>query len=400
MSLALFTQIASAVEPFVMMIVVAALSVHALRTAWFLLGAHLERRNTARSRSFSKLHPEKFHPDKISSDAEQRVFVSVIVPARNEEATIERCIRALMANTYPAFEVVVVNDRSTDRTGEILSSLQAEFSRLRVHNAIEDNTNPNLKGKPRALHQGIEQSRGELVMMTDADCAVAPTWITATVAIFADASVGLAPSFTVTTDDTLFARIQALEWAINNTMAMGGIGWKQPLGCFGNNLTVRRSVYDALGGYPRIAFSLTEDLALLQAVSATDWHVRYICDRRTKAVTLPCETAGEFIKQHRRWVLGGKALGWRAVLFVGSSALMWLAILTAALAGRLDVVALLAGVRMLLDFAIVWPTLQELDITRLTWWFPLAMPFFQILELMVPFFVLKPTVEWKGQIMR
>jgi cellulose synthase/poly-beta-1,6-N-acetylglucosamine synthase-like glycosyltransferase len=385
--------IGSVIEVYVGTLVAAALSIHALRTAWFLLGAHTERGNITRSRSLSR------DVSRINTTSSEP-FVSVIVPARNEEATIERCIRALMANAYSHYEVLVVNDRSTDRTGEVLSYLQAEFPSLRVHNAIDDTSNPNLKGKPRALHQGIERSSGTIVMMTDADCAVEPTWIAATVEVFADASVGLVPSFTVTTENTAFARIQALEWAINNTMAMAGIGWKQPLGCFGNNLAVRRSVYDALGGYPRIAFSLTEDLALLQAVSKTSWQVRYICDHRTKAVTLPCETAGEFIKQHRRWVLGGKALGGRAALFVGSSVLMWAAIAAVAVAGRLDLVGLLAVVRMLLDFSIVWPTLQELDLTRLTWWFPLAMPFFQVLELMAPFFILKPTVEWKGQIMR
>ena len=59
-------------------------------------------------------------------------LVSVLVPARNEERVIERCVRSLLDQRYPKFEVIVLNDRSTDRTGEILDRLAAEDGRLRV----------------------------------------------------------------------------------------------------------------------------------------------------------------------------------------------------------------------------------------------------------------------------
>src|SRR5688572_28610462 len=59
--------------------------------------------------------------------------VSVVIPARNEEHNIEQCVRSVMANIYTGtFELVVVNDRSTDRTGEILNELRREFPSLIV----------------------------------------------------------------------------------------------------------------------------------------------------------------------------------------------------------------------------------------------------------------------------
>jgi cellulose synthase/poly-beta-1,6-N-acetylglucosamine synthase-like glycosyltransferase len=396
------------------------LGAYSLRTCLFVIGAWLERKKSAALlQATSTQRSIQIAPE--DTLGQQTSSVSVIVPARNEELTIASAVRSLMASEYAAdkLEIVVVNDRSTDRTSNILSDLQQEFSShrhptLRVHNTIEDNANNNLRGKTRALHQGIERSTGEIIMMTDADCTVKPQWIREIVTVFADPTVGLAPSFTVidTSDSVIhqrpwlklwnryFQRVQALEWITNHTMASAGVAFGQPLGCFGNNLSIRRSVYNELGGYPAIPFSLTEDLALLQAVSRTSWKVRYVCSFHTQVRTHACSTMGEFIKQHRRWVLGGKALGWRGVLFVFSSALLWLALLACAAAGRWELAGMLIGARVLLDGVVAAPSLHILRQMRLLLWLPAATPFFLLLELAVPFFLLKSSVEWKGQMMR
>jgi cellulose synthase/poly-beta-1,6-N-acetylglucosamine synthase-like glycosyltransferase len=408
-------------------VVVLGVSIHALRTAIFLVGANIERRR------YLRLQTATAPPDALPT-AHKPLRVSVVVPARNEEENIERCVRSLAASQYPSglWELIVVNDRSSDRTGEILRRLQTEFSMLIVHEITEsslansqknaqesaqDNirtTNlnhpptTNLQGKPRALHQGIERSSGDIVMMTDADCVIEPTWIANIVRVFEQAAageeVGLVPSFTViqTFDGaafTPFHKMQALEWIMNHTMASAGVGLKQPLGCFGNNLSIRRTVYDELGGYARIPFSVTEDLALLQAVAHTRWRIRYVCDRAAKVATLPCPDWLAFLKQHRRWALGGQALGWRAAFFVVSSAAMWLAMLVALLAGRWELFVLVAAARLVLDASVAVPSLVILDMKPLAWWLPVAVPFFLLVELIIPFFLLTPRVEWKGQIL-
>lgn len=95
-------------------------------------------------------------------------LVSVLVPARNEERRILRvCLRSILAQDYGNFEVVAVNDRSTDETGAILRELAAGDERLRVVEGVEPPR--GWLGKPYALQQALEASRGEWVLMADAD---------------------------------------------------------------------------------------------------------------------------------------------------------------------------------------------------------------------------------------
>lgn len=367
-------------------LVISAIAVYSLRTLVFMLGASRERRKRIAYNA-----PSDFTP-----------FVSVVVPARNEENNIEHCVRSLMQSDYPreCFEVVVVNDRSTDRTGEILGALHEQFPNVIVHNTIDDRTNTNLQGKPRAVHQGIMRSQGEFILMTDADCAVPPTWISAIAHTFQNPRIGLIASYTLAKGERFFDVLQMLEWLINNTMASAGVALGQPLGCFGNNLSVRRSVYDELGGYPKIRFSVTEDLALLQAVTRAGYEARYICARETKIETLPCPDVATFIKQHHRWVNGGKALGWRGAVFVISSVAMWLGIGAALLSASWSLLLLLLLVRTVADMALTYPAFRELGMTSKVVLMPLAEPFFLLVELMTPFLGLKSSVEWKGQVLR
>ncbi|MGZ8710519.1 MAG: glycosyltransferase, partial [Thermoanaerobaculia bacterium] len=102
--------------------------------------------------------------------------VSVIIPARDEERMIERTVRAFLAQTYPEVEIVVVNDRSVDRTGEIL----ARFETLIV--VDNEEPPPGWLGKPWALHQGSRHATGELLLFVDADVIYEPDAITSAVA--------------------------------------------------------------------------------------------------------------------------------------------------------------------------------------------------------------------------
>ncbi len=365
-----------------------AASVYLVRTLIFVLGVILARRKQVQYGTNTGFQP----------------FVSVVVPARNEEGNIERCVRSLMQSTYPstAFEVIIVNDRSEDRTGEILSGLQAEFPHLVVHNTTvnEGEQKSNLQGKPRAVHQGIMRSRGEVVCMTDADCEIPPTWIRAIATMYARPEVGLVAAFTLVSGNRFFDKLQMLEWTINNTMASAGVGLKQPLGCFGNNLSVRRSVYEALGGYERIRFSVTEDLALLQAVFHAGHEVCYVCSAETGIQTMPCPDLASFSKQHQRWVNGGKALGWRGQIFVVSSVLVWIGIVLALLQSSWLLALGLVAVRIVANMALTLPSFATLRMKSRLWMMPLAEPFFLLIELAMPFWAMKSSVEWKGQILR
>lgn len=95
-------------------------------------------------------------------------FISILVPARNEEENIEGCIRSLLALNYPHFEVLVLDDGSTDSTYSILCRLRDQDYKLRV---LVGSTLPDgWYGKPHACWQLANAAKGEYLLMTDADC--------------------------------------------------------------------------------------------------------------------------------------------------------------------------------------------------------------------------------------
>ncbi|MBV8545780.1 MAG: glycosyltransferase [Acidobacteria bacterium] len=105
-------------------------------------------------------------------------LVSVIIPARDEAHIIERTVRAFLAQTYANLEVIVVNDRSADGTGDIVRSI--DDVRLTVIDGVEPPA--GWLGKPWALHQGSRAARGALLLFVDADVVYAPAAIRAAAA--------------------------------------------------------------------------------------------------------------------------------------------------------------------------------------------------------------------------
>jgi len=107
-------------------------------------------------------------------------LVSMVVPARNEERNVEAAARSLLAQKYPALEIIAVEDRSTDRTGPILDALSSGDARLRVVHITE--LPPGWLGKNHALALGAAAARGEWLLFADADIIMAPDAVSRAVA--------------------------------------------------------------------------------------------------------------------------------------------------------------------------------------------------------------------------
>jgi chlorobactene glucosyltransferase len=102
-------------------------------------------------------------------------LVSVLIPARNEERNIERCLNSLRNQIYKNYEILVINDNSTDNTSAILTRIAAEDPRVRVFNGRP--LPEDWYGKPFALHQLSQHAKGDLLLFTDADTVHSPASI-------------------------------------------------------------------------------------------------------------------------------------------------------------------------------------------------------------------------------
>ncbi len=103
-----------------------------------------------------------------TEDEQQAPLLSIVVAAKDEESNIEGCLRSLLDQDYPNFELIVVNDRSSDRTGDIIKRIAEEDPRVRVLHIAE--LPDGWCGKNHAMQRGIELAGGEWICMTDADC--------------------------------------------------------------------------------------------------------------------------------------------------------------------------------------------------------------------------------------
>jgi len=106
-------------------------------------------------------------PPQLPSSMLKWPKVSIIVPACNEENHIEAAIRSRLALDYPNLEIIALNDRSTDRTGQILDNMARHDERLKVVHIHQ--VPDGWLGKVHALHQGVKQASGEWYLFTDAD---------------------------------------------------------------------------------------------------------------------------------------------------------------------------------------------------------------------------------------
>ena len=195
-------------------------------------------------------------------------LVSVVIPARNEERNVERCLRSITATTYPAVEIIVVNDHSTDGTGDIARAIAAHDGRVRVID------NPDLPadwfGKQWACATGASHARGSLICFTDADTMHAPDLLTRSVNAMLSRNADLLSIAGTQEMRSFWERVLQPQVFYVLTLRYGGTEHvsharrAEDVIANGQCLFVRRTTYEALGGHAAVRNTVAEDLAMAQ----------------------------------------------------------------------------------------------------------------------------------------
>ena len=190
------------------------------------------------------------------------VRCSVIVAARDEEARLEETVRHLLAQRHVAVDVIVVDDRSADATGDILRRLASEDARVR---AIRVEYLPDgWLGKSHACHVGASAATGDWLLFTDADCWLKADVIARALRVAArDAAdhITLTPGVAA---ETLAAKAWHLAFLASLANWISGVNRDRPgahLGIGAFNL-VRTSAYRACGGYEALRLTIVDDIKL------------------------------------------------------------------------------------------------------------------------------------------
>ena len=226
----------------------------------------------------------KNEPPKPENPARVRKcpLVSVIVPARNEERNIRHCVTSLLEQDYENFEVIVVDDGSTDATPRILEEIAQSHprgSRLFVLR-LRDNLPPGWAGKPHAIYRGTQEAHGDWLLLTDADTWHAPGALSHAINKAIDERVDLL---------SLGSRQELPGFWERVMMPMAYLGIlmqypprqvndpRSPVALAnGQFILIRRAVYDKLGGYarPELRDTLLDDRDLARVVKRQGYRLR------------------------------------------------------------------------------------------------------------------------------
>jgi cellulose synthase/poly-beta-1,6-N-acetylglucosamine synthase-like glycosyltransferase len=324
-------------------------------------------------------------------------FITVLVCARNEENSISKCISSLVALDYPIekIELLIVNDHSTDKTGDILTEWITKLPNLRILNTTDEDT--GMHGKVNALTQGFDVATGEIVLMTDADSYVPSGWAREYVSWYDD-KTGMVASITSLDGGNLFDACHSVEMVEVLALGMSGINYNVPTSIIGNNFSVRRSVYESLGGYRKVAFSVTEDLALFQAVWKSGWEVRSKSSPDFAVLTEPTPNFKTWWRQKQRWVQGGKSIGWPGHVIIGVGFIGVALLILSLFSSSLSFTMLLLAVKCAADLLILVPTLNSMGRNRLLLFLPMYQLYLLFFLLCVPIMYFQRDVKWKGRV--
>lgn len=207
-------------------------------------------------------------------------LVTIVVPARNEARNIGRCVTSLLAADYPAVEVVVVDDHSTDGTADIARAAAAGDARLRV--LENDPLPPGWFGKQWACATGARHARGELLLFADADTTHAPDLLPRLVAAQRELSADLISVAGRQELGSFWERIiQPQVFAILFLRFGGTEGVnraRRPADVIANGqcLMMTREAYDAIGGHATVRDTVAEDLMLAQETVRGGRRVRLV----------------------------------------------------------------------------------------------------------------------------
>ncbi len=222
-------------------------------------------------------------------------FVTVMIPAFNEERVIVRAVHGVLASTEVQIEVIVIDDGSSDGTSQVVRDAFTDDPRVRLL-TLENG------GKARALNRGLEQAKGEIVIALDADTQFEPATIARLARWFDDPGLGaVAGNAKVGNRVNIITKWQALEYITAQNLERRALARLNAMTVVPGAVGAwRLSAIRAVGGYPDD--TLAEDQDLTIAIQRAGWAVKY--DQFAIAWTEAPETMRALAKQRFRWAYG------------------------------------------------------------------------------------------------
>jgi cellulose synthase/poly-beta-1,6-N-acetylglucosamine synthase-like glycosyltransferase len=334
---------------------------------------------------------------------------SVIIPARNEAENITACLGSVLAQSYPEdlFEVIFINDHSTDATGAMVKELQQLHRNLVLINLEDELQGAELNSyKKKAIELAIGRSRGDWIVATDADCMVPPNWLSTLDARIKDSkAVFVAAPVMFTGDESFLAVFQQLDFLSLQGITAASVSAGYHTMCNGANIAYAKEAFYAVNGFRGIdQLASGDDMLLMHKFQERyPGGIQYLFSTDAIVRTAPMSNWKDFLNQRIRWASKADKYNDRSIFWV----LLLVYLLNLALLALLIVSPfvqdgfmnwlLLVIAKTLVELSFLIPVARFYGAARLLIWFPLMQPFHIVYTVMAGWLGKFGTYHWKGR---
>lgn len=236
------------------------------------------------------------NPQKINDD--YKPFISIMIPAHNEETVITNTVENILQSDYTNYEIILIDDRSTDNTYSVIKELSDKYENIKCLKR-ESNAFP---GKSAVLNDALELANGEAVLIFDADATIDSDFISKLVPNLEPSDVGAVQARKVirNSDTNILTKCQNNEYTLDTYLQVGRDAVKGAVELRGNGELIKRKALDDIGGWNN--YTITDDLDMATRLHIKGWDIRYCLDavvyEEGVMYTVP------LFRQRRRWLEG------------------------------------------------------------------------------------------------
>lgn len=352
------------------------------------------------------LHLQVYKP--VKNTLPQTKF-SVIIPARNEAGGIRECLRTVLQQNYPAalFEVIVINDHSTDETETIIIQLQKEYSHLRLINLADHLQGKQINAyKKKAIELAIAESRGNWIVTTDADCKVTADWLLLFDNYIQQKDpVFIAAPVMFSSDGSFLATFQVLDFISLQSITAAAVYAGYHTMCNGANIAYRKDVFEEVGKFIGIDQIASGDDMLLMYKIKKQYPQRlgYLFCRGSVVTTAPMTNWNSFINQRIRWAskadkYDDRKIFWiLALVYAVNAFLLILLVYSPFIKPGFSNWLSLIVAKTLIELALMIPAARFFQQEKTLWWFLFMQPLHIIYTVTAGWLGKFGNYQWKGR---
>jgi cellulose synthase/poly-beta-1,6-N-acetylglucosamine synthase-like glycosyltransferase len=347
-----------------------------------------------------------------SIDESQSLFISIIIAARNEEKNIGACIQSIIGQTFPSdkFEVIIVNDHSTDNTANVVLSYKQE--NIHLIN-LEDFTKDQVLNsyKKKSIETALQFAKGELIVTTDADCIAPAKWLETLASFYKHKSpvfVALPVSLKNAAEQDSFLKrffinFQSLDFMMLQGITGASVYKKFHSMCNGANLAYQKKAFYEVNGFEGIdSIASGDDMLLMHKIQDRyPEKIMFLKSQNVIVETAAADTFKDFIHQRIRWASKADQYTDKKITLVLLLVYffnLWIFILGISsffFAKTFYLFLISIIIKTIIELFFLYPVAKFFSKQKLLWWFLPAQPFHILYTIIAGFLGKFGSYQWK-----